>query len=297
MLLAVAAYGIWGFAPLYFKLLSDIPAPDILMHRVFWSVLVLGLIILVTRTGSQLVTALRHSRTRHLLLFTSLLLAGNWLLFIWAINNDHLLDASLGYYINPLFNVFLGRVFLGETLRPIQQVAVGCAVFGVGFMVIAHGELPWIALVLAISFGCYGLLRKQNQTDAVTGLMLESCFMLPLAIVYAIGFATPISDMLNQDWSLNVWLMASGVITTLPLLCFNAAAKRIQYSTLGFFQYLAPTMMFLIAVILYQEPLQPSRLIMFGFVWLGLAIFTWDSIRNFRRKRKKAFSAVGADDS
>ena len=286
MLLAVAAYAIWGVAPLYFKLLIDFPASEILMHRVFWSVLVLALIILVTRTGSKLLTAFRHSRTRNLLLITSLLLAGNWLLFIWAINNDHLLDASLGYYINPLFNVFLGRVFLGETLRPIQQVAVGCAVFGVGFMVIAHGELPWIALVLAISFGCYGLLRKQNQTDAVTGLMLESCYMLPLAIGYAIGFATPISDMFNQDWSLNLWLVASGIITTLPLLCFNAAAKRIQYSTLGFIQYLAPTMMFLIAVILFDEPLEQSRLIMFGFVWLGLGIFTWDSISIFRKKRK-----------
>lgn len=286
MLLALAAYGMWGFAPLYFKLLVAFPAADILMHRVFWSVLVLALIIVVTRSGSQFWQVFRHTRTRNLLLITSLLLGANWLLFIWAINNNHMLDASLGYYINPLLNVFLGRLFLGERLRSMQKVAVGSAVFGVGFMVISYGSVPWIALVLACTFGVYGLMRKQVQADAVTGLMVESCLMLPIALGYAIWFASPASNMLNNDWTLNAILLASGVVTTLPLLSFNAAAKRIRYSTLGFFQYLAPTMMFLMAVWLFGEPLEQSRLVMFGFVWLGLAIFTWDSLSAYRKERK-----------
>lgn len=288
MLLALAAYGMWGVAPLYFKFLTGLPAAEIMMHRVVWSVLVLALIIFVARAGGKLVAALRHTRVRNFLLITSLLLSGNWLLFIWAINNDHLLEASLGYYINPLLNVFLGRLFLGEALRPVQQLAVACAVVGVGFMLFAHGNLPWIALVLAISFGTYGLIRKQIQADAVTGLMVESCFMLPVALGYWVWFASPASDMLNNDWSFNLLLMASGVITTLPLLCFNAAAKRIKYSTLGFFQYIAPTMMFVMAVWLFGEPLEPSRLIMFACVWLGLGIFTWDSLHTYRKERKAA---------
>lgn len=291
MLLALAAYGMWGVAPLYFKFLTELPAAEIMMHRVVWSVLVLALIIVATRAGSKLVVAFRHSRVRNLLLLTSLLLSCNWLLFIWAINNDHLLDASLGYYINPLLNVFLGRLFLGEKLRPVQQIAVGCAVLGVGFMVLAHGSLPWIALVLAVSFGTYGLIRKQVQADAVTGLMAESCFMLPVALGYWIWFATPASNMFSNDWGFNLLLMASGVFTTLPLLCFNAAAKRIKYSTLGFFQYIAPTMMFAMAVWLFGEPLEQSRLIMFACVWLGLAIFTWDSLRAYRQERKAAHLA------
>ena len=221
-----------------------------------------------------------------ILSISAILLAGNWLVFIWAINNNHLLDASLGYYINPLLNVLLGRLFLGETLRPMQRVAVGSAFVGVVTLIVAHGNLPWIALFLAASFGVYGLLRKKIPVESMPGLLLESAMMLPFAIYFWIFHASESSHLTTNDWHINVLLISAGFITTVPLIFFNAAAQRIKYSTLGFFQYLAPSMMFLLAVLLYGEPLDEARLLTFAFVWAGLAIFTLDSLRFYRKERK-----------
>ncbi|UAA39019.1 EamA family transporter RarD [Paraneptunicella aestuarii] len=286
VLLALAAYGSWGVAPMYFKLLAAFPSMDILMHRIVWSVLTLLIIILASRHWSRVRAAIANKRVLATLFFCGFLLAGNWLLFIWAVNHDHLLDASLGYYINPLLNVFLGYMFLGERLRPMQLLAVGSAALGVAILILSYGKFPWIALVLAFSFGIYGLLRKKIPVESAPGLLIESSMLLPIALGYWAFFASANSNMLNNDLAINLILLSAGLVTTIPLICFNAAAKRIQYSTLGFFQYLAPSMMFALAVILYGEPLDQARLVTFAFVWLGLAIYTWDSLKHYRRNRK-----------
>jgi len=273
---------------MYFKLVAQIPAAEILVHRIVWSVLVLVVLVLAAGHIAKVRDALRNKRVLQVLLVSGLLLAGNWWLFIWAVNNNHLLDASLGYYINPILNVFLGRIFLGEKLRRPQQFAVVLAIIGVSILVFSYGQVPWIALVLAGTFGVYGLLRKQVRVDSLPGLFIESCMMLPFAIAYWFVYASDESNMFSNDWSLNLILIGAGIVTTAPLLCFTAAARRIMYSTLGFFQYIGPSIMFVLAVFLYAEPLSDERLITFAFVWLALAIFSTDSLYAYRMNKRQS---------
>jgi chloramphenicol-sensitive protein RarD len=277
----------WGFAPMYFKLLHEVPAAEILMHRVVWSVAILFIVIVMTKQIKQVTTAIRNAKVMKILFISGLLLACNWYLFIWAVNNDHLLDASLGYYINPLLNVFLGRMFLGERLRVLQQVAVGVAALGVAILIFSFGQVPWISLALACSFGIYGLLRKKVAVGSFAGLLVESTMMLPIAIYYWAIFAVGSGDMLNNTVSLNILLISAGIVTTAPLLCFTSAAKRLQYSTLGFFQYLGPSIMFILAVSIYNEPLDLEMMVTFGFIWSALAIFSFDSLLNYRKSKMK----------
>ena len=234
------------------------------------------------RQWHKIKAALSNPKLLGVLTASGLLLAGNWFLFIWAVNNDHLLDASLGYYINPLLNVFLGRVFLSEKLRSLQQVAVLMAVVGVSILIVSFGQVPWIALVLASSFGVYGLIRKTVPVDSMPGLLVESLLMLPFAIIYWVFYASPASDLSQISGYAIFLLVMAGAVTTAPLLCFTAAAKRIKYSTLGFFQYIGPSIMFLLAVFLYGEPLDNERLITFGFVWAALVLFSFDSFRHYK---------------
>ncbi|MBJ2138058.1 EamA family transporter RarD [Paraglaciecola chathamensis] len=286
VLFAIAAYTMWGIAPMYFKLIGQAPAMEILMHRIIWSVLVLVLLVAVTGKINKVKQAILNPKVMQILLISGLLLAANWFIFIWAINNNHLLDASLGYYINPLLNVFLGRLFLGERLRRMQKVAVGLALSGVAYFIVSYGQLPWVALALAGTFGIYGLLRKQVAVDSLPGLLIESVFLLPPAIVYWIWFAGEYSNMLTNDLPLNITLICAGIVTTAPLLCFTAAAKRIMFSTLGFFQYIGPSLMFVLAAAVYGEPLDNSKLVMFAFVWLALGLFSYDSLRQYQKVKK-----------
>ncbi len=283
---AVAAYSMWGVAPVYFKQLMVLPAAEILMHRVIWSVLLLAGLIAALKQWPKVMTAIKNKRVMQILLAAGLLLGANWLLFIWAINNDHILDASLGYYINPLINVFLGRLFLGERLRTLQRVAVGLALVGVSILVFSYGQVPWIALLLAGSFSIYGLLRKRVAVDSLPGLFIETLMLSPLAIFYWAMYGGEHSNLFTNDVTLNAYILAAGVVTTAPLLCFTAAARRIMYSTLGFFQYIGPTFMFVLAVYLYGEPLEEARIVTFGFVWFALVLFSADSLVNYRQQRK-----------
>ena len=287
VLFAIVAYSMWGFAPMYFKLLAYMPATEILVHRIVWSGVVLLLLVALRNQWPKIKAAIKSRKIMLILLAAGLLLGANWLLFIWAVNNDQLLEASLGYYINPLFNILFGRLFLAERLRPMQKGAVVFAISGVAIAVAGLGYLPWIALVLAISFSLYGLLRKKVAVDSMPGLFIETAMMLPAALVYWLLFAGESSNMLSNSAYTNVLLILAGVVTTAPLLCFTAAARRIQYSTLGFFQYIGPSIMFILAVFFYQEPLDKARLITFGFVWTGLAIFCWDSFRHFQQQKRK----------
>ena len=293
ILFAIAAYTMWGVAPLYFKLIGQVPAMEILMHRIVWSVVVLVVLVGITGKFEKVKQAVFNPKVMQVLLISGVLLAANWFIFIWAINNNHLLDASLGYYINPLLNIFLGRLFLGERLRRLQKVAVGLALFGVVYFIVSYGQLPWVALALAGTFGVYGLLRKQVAVDSLPGLLVESSLLLPPAIVYWIWFAGEWSNMLTNDSTLNVTLICAGIVTTAPLLCFTAAAKRIMFSTLGFFQYIGPSIMFVLAAVVYDEPLDGSKIVMFGFVWLALGLFSYDSLRQYRKIRKALKHAQG----
>jgi chloramphenicol-sensitive protein RarD len=286
VLFALAAYSMWGIAPIYFKLLTSVPALEIVMHRIVWSVLVLCLLLFVRKKFSQVFMAIRDPKIIATLSISGLLLAVNWLIFIWAVNNDKMLDASLGYFINPLFNVLLARLFLQESLTRLQLLAVFVALSGVVFLIFSYGQLPWIALALATSFSIYGLLRKKVTVDSMPGLLIESCIMLPFALLYWLMMDTSSGNMLANSFDLNTTLLLAGVVTTAPLLCFTAAARRIRYTTLGFFQYIGPSLMFLLAVLHYQEPLDVTRVVTFVFVWLGLLIYVYDSLRVYRSSRQ-----------
>ena len=283
---ALAAYTMWGIAPMYFKLLGNVPALEIVMHRIVWSVLVLCVLLVVRKKFSQVLIAIRDPKIITTLAISGLLLAVNWLVFIWAVNNDKLLDASLGYFINPIFNILLARFFLQERLTRLQLLAVFVALAGVVFLIFSYGQLPWIALVLATSFSVYGLLRKKVTVDSMPGLLIESCIMLPFALLYWCIMDTSSGNMLANSVDLNIILLLAGVVTTAPLLCFTAAARRIRYTTLGFFQYIGPSLMFLLAIMHYQEPLDTSRVVTFVCVWSGLLIYVYDSLRVYRKSRK-----------
>jgi chloramphenicol-sensitive protein RarD len=286
VIFALAAYTMWGIAPMYFKLLTSVPSLEIVMHRIVWSVLVLCFLITIRNKFGQVLKAIRDPKIIITLSISGLLLAVNWLIFIWAVTNNQMLDARLGYFINPLFNVLLARLFLQESLTRLQLLAVFVALAGVFFLIFSYGQLPWIALVLATSFSIYGLLRKKIPVESMPGLLIESCIMLPFALLYWLIMDTSSGNMLINSMDLNITLLLAGVVTTAPLLCFTAAARRIRYTTLGFFQYIGPSLMFLLAVLHYQEPLDVTRVVTFVFVWSGLFIYVYDSLRVYRKSRQ-----------
>ena len=287
VLLAIAAYTMWGIAPIYFKALAEVSPLEILSHRVIWSFFLLALLVHFSKSWRNVRDTLKSKKKMVYLLSTSVLVGTNWLVFIWAVNADHMLDASLGYYINPLINVVLGMCFLGERLRKLQWFAVALAAIGVAIQVIAFGSVPVVALALAFSFGFYGLLRKKVALDAQTGLFIETLMMLPLAAIFVLFIAnSPTADLLNNPLNLNLLLIAAGIVTTLPLLCFTGAATRLKLSTLGFFQYIGPSLMFLLAVTLYNEAFSTDKAITFAFIWGALVIFSFDGLKN-NAKRKR----------
>ena len=277
---ALSAYLLWGFAPIYFKLLTDIEPGEILMHRVIWSTVFLLVMVILMKKWSQLVVICQQPKILLQLSLSASFLGVNWFLFIWAVNNNHLLDASLGYYINPLFNVILGMIFFNERLRRNQLIAVFLALVGVLIQLLALGTLPMISLVLASTFATYSLLRKKLPINAFIGLLIESLMMLPIALIYWFFFAeSSTSNMAINTTSLNFTLIMAGIVTTAPLLFFTAAAKRLTLSTLGFFQYLGPSIMFLLATFYYQETMKSAELITFIFIWAALALYSLSSFK------------------
>ncbi|MCA0893118.1 EamA family transporter RarD [Microbulbifer agarilyticus] len=287
LLAGIGAYFIWGVAPLYFKLLDDLSAMEILSHRSIWS-LVLALVMLaVLGKLAGLREVLRARKTVIALLVTTALITCNWLIFIWAINSDHILDASLGYYINPIFSVLLGVVAMGERLRPLQWFAVFLAAVGISYEIWSYGRLPLVALGVALTFGLYGLVRKKTPVDSLTGLTVETLFMLPLALGFLFWSSSPTSNLLNNSWQMNALLMAAGPVTLTPLLLFNIAARRLNLSTLGFLQYIGPTLMFIFAIVIYKEPMDNTKLITFAFVWVALIFYSADALMQRRRHRRR----------
>ncbi len=291
VLLAIGAYTMWGIAPIYFKTISDVSPLEILSHRVIWSFFLLALLLHVGRRWRSVVDVFKSKKKMAYLLSTSVIIAANWLIFIWAVNANHMLDASLGYYINPLINVVLGMIFLGERLRKMQWFAVALAACGVIVQLVAFGSVPVVAIALAFSFGFYGLLRKKVSLDAQTGLFIETLVLLPAAAVYLLWFAnSPTSNMAENPLNLNILLIAAGVITTLPLLCFTGAATRLKLSTLGFFQYIGPSLMFLLAVLVYGEAFTSDKAITFAFIWGALLVFSFDGLKTNKQTRNSALA-------
>ena len=290
---ALIAYLSWGLFPIYWKLVAAVPALQVTAHRIVWSVFVLILLLLLSRRWSGVVAVLCKPRQLLLLCVTAALVSGNWLVFIWAVQNDFVLETSLGYFINPLLNIALGMVFLGERLRPRQMAAVLLAAVGVINLIFQLGVVPWIALTLALSFGFYGLLRKTAPVDGLVGLSVETLLLLPIALGYLLYLdAKNLGVFLNLDWRLDVLLAQSGWATALPLLWFANAARRLSYSSIGFFQYVTPTCHFILAVAVYHEPLTSAHLITFGCIWVALAIYTLDTVLASRRMQLRDTTAA-----
>jgi chloramphenicol-sensitive protein RarD len=280
---AVGAFVCWGLLPVFWKALQQVPTFEILAHRIVWAVLIAFGLLAARRQWSWLGQALRSPRT--LLVFTAsaLLLSTNWFVYIWAVNQGHIVETSLGYFINPLVNVLLGVLFLKERLRPGQAAAVAVAFAGVLLLTLVYGSFPWVALTLALSFGIYGLLRKTAALGSLEGFTLETLLLAVPALGYLVATEVTIGGaFVHQGPATTALLVAAGGVTAVPLLLFAAGARRIPMSTLGILQYIGPTLQFLLGVLVYGEPLSPQRLAGFVLIWVALAIYTLDGAARMR---------------
>jgi len=276
----LGAFLLWGFNPFYFKAVASMPALEVLAHRVFWSVAMLLPVYFAMRRPWPFRILIQDRRVLPMLMASTAILAGNWLIYIWAVASDQVLQASLGYYITPLVNVALGILVLRERLRPMQAIAVVLATAGVVLQAIGVGALPWIGVGLALSFGTYGLLRKQVGIGAMDGLFVEALLLLPVALGLILWWELAGTGAFgHRGIGIDLLLVAAGPVTAVPLILFAAGARRITMVALGFCQYLAPSIYFLLGVFWYGEPFGPWNLASFLVIWLALAIFTVDSIR------------------
>ncbi|WP_447752894.1 EamA family transporter RarD [Sphingopyxis fribergensis] len=283
---ALGAYAIWGFVPLFFKLVSSVPPVEVLAQRIVWSLPLCFVIMLFRRQIGEYLTALRDWRVLRLLLASSILIALNWLVYIHAVFTDHVLAASLGYYLNPLVNVMLGMIFLGERLSRLQALAVVIAGIGVAILLAGALDTLWISLTLAFSFGTYGLIRKVVPVGSLPGLAIETTLLLPLSLAAA-GYYIWVGDGRGFGSGAEIsWLLAAaGVVTAIPLLLFATAARRMSYAALGFVQYLAPSIAFLLSLFVFDEPLKSAQLICFLLIWASIAVFSFDMWRKMRAER------------
>ena len=286
LLYAGSAFLIWGLSPVYWKALGAVPVLEITMHRVVWSFLFLVGLILLQRRWPEFAVVLKNGRMLLTLLSTAILVSANWLLYIWAVNNNYMLQASLGYYINPLVNVVLGLLFLRERLRRPQILAVMLAASGVLYLTISFGEFPWISLTLALSFGLYGLIRKVAPVGALVGLAVETMLLSPPAVIYLVYLNSQGADtILRVSLKLDLLLIGCAPLTAAPLLFFTLGAKRLYLSTLGLMQYIGPSGMFLLAVFYYNEPFSTTQIWTFVMIWAALVIYSTDSVIYYRRER------------
>ncbi len=285
--MGLGAYLMWGIFPIYFKLLRDVPETQILAHRILWSFILLISFVLIKKEWTGFWAVVTGRRLIATFLVASILLAVNWLVYIWAVNAGYILEASLGYFINPLVSVILGVLFLHERLRPMQWAPVGIAAAGVSYLTISYGQPPWIALALAFTFGLYGLVKKKSPLGSFYGLTLETGLLFIPALVYlAIVQVLGTSAIGHSNLLTHILLLGAGVITSVPLLLFGAAARSIPLTMLGILQYVAPTAQFLIGVLVYHEPFTKDRLIGFAMIWVALALF-WTEGMLQRRKINK----------
>lgn len=286
VIFATVAYSFWGLIPAYYKYFEHVAPNEMTAHRALWSaVLGLAMIAALGRL-STFRRVFEQPRLIGLLFLSGLLISSNWLVFLWAVANDRLVEASMGYFVNPLFSVLLGVVLLRERLRPGQLVAIGLAATGVAYLVVQNGYVPWIAMFLPFTFGMYGFIRKHTSVDSISGLTIETLFMLPIALGYIVWLTIRGANHFGAGNAVDTaFLVSVGPITLIPLTLFAAAARRVRLATLGLLQYLSPSLTLALAVLVFHEPFDPAKRIAFAFIWLSLLIYTLEGVR---------FSRVGA---
>ena len=287
----LAAYLMWGILPVYFKIVGEVDPTEVLAHRIIWAVPFGALIVMLRRQWSEVGRALTHRTMLGWLSISTLFIGMNWFVYIWAIQDGRIFETSLGYYINPLTNMLVGVWLFGERLRRFQKVAVALAVIGVLVLTISGGVIPWVALFLAVSFTVYAAIRKRVVIGGMPGLFVETVLLLPFAMIW-IGYLFSSSQMVfaTGDSSMTFWLVMAGPVTVLPLLCFALAARRVSLTTVGFMQFLAPTLQFGTGIY-YGETLTPAHLICFTFIWTAVAFFIFDAVKTAKKKPLQEISA------
>ena len=291
---AALAFLWWGLFPLYFRIVPGVPSGEVLAHRIVWCLALLVAVLAWRRQWAWLPPVLRQAKVLAAFAASALLLSANWLTYIWSVNHGHVVDASLGYFITPLVNVLLGYTLLHERPRRAQWLALALAALGVLWLTVQAGRLPWIALMLAATFGCYGLLRKVAVLGALEGLTLETMLLAPFALAaLLIGSAQGTATFPATDTLTNVWLFALGPITAVPLLLFAAGARRLSMTTLGLLQYIGPSIQFLLGLWVFHEPFTPARLAGFALIWLALLVYSADGWALSRRKTVASTGAPG----
>jgi chloramphenicol-sensitive protein RarD len=287
VLYAAGAFLIWGFSPVYWKALLSVPALEIIAHRTVWAFLFLAVLTIAQKRWGEVCRVLKTPRIMGVLFVTAILVCMNWLIYVWAVNAGYILQASLGYYINPLVNVLLGFIFLRERLSRNQTVAVVVAGLAVMYRTIAIGQFPWIAMVLGFGFGIYGLIRKVAPVTSLVGLTVETLWLVPCSAGYLIYLDLHGQGaLLRTSVAMDALLIGTGVVTAVPLLFFNLGARRINLSSVGLMQFIAPTCMFLLAVVAYSEPFSADQLGTFALIWAAVVIYSIDALRQFRHPTK-----------
>ncbi|WP_320052517.1 EamA family transporter RarD [uncultured Acetobacteroides sp.] len=272
----IAAYSLWGILPIYWKVMKQLPAGDILAHRIFWSFLFLAVIISGMRRWKEFRQAFTSIRSLLTISVAAILISVNWLIYIWAVNNNHIVEASLGYYINPLLTILLGVVVLHERSDVWQIVAIALAFVGVALLTYQFGEVPWVAVSLAVSFALYGLVKKLSKLSPLTGLAAETMMVTPLALGYLyMQVSGTVNNYSSISYGMSIMILLTGVVTSIPLLLFAQGAKRVSLTTMGFVQYLSPSLSLLIGIFIYKEPFTLAYQISFGLIWVALAIYSF----------------------
>jgi len=289
ILYGIGAYMLWGFFPIYWKFLHDVPALQVIGHRIAWSFILLLAYVVLSGQWKAFRAAATNRRTIGIYSIAAVLLSFNWLIYVWGVNAGFIVETSLGYFINPLLSVLLGVIFLRERLRPLQWIPVGIAAIGVGYLTFVYGRPPWIALSLAFTFGFYGFVKKLSPLGSLHGLTLETGIVFPVAVIYLAIISFGGSGSFLQDGAIiDLFLIGAGLVTTIPLLMFASAAKQIPLTIVGLLQYIAPTFQFLIGVFVYKEPFDRAHFIGFAIVWVALIIFAVESYMANRSKMKPA---------
>lgn len=284
VLYGIAAYGWWGFAAVYFKAVRSVPPLEILAHRVVWSIIILALLITLLRRWRLIASVLRSRISVLWLAASTLLIAANWYTFIWAVTRNHMLDASLGYFINPLVSVVLGYIFFSERLGKVERISVALAAVAVTWLTVTSGVFPWVALILAFTFGFYGLVRKKAAVSSIEGLTIETALLLPVAAAYLVWLHTNDTLSFGTSATLDLLLVAAGPVTAIPLLWFASAVRRLRLATIGLLQYIAPTLQFILAVAVYDEPFGGPRMIAFALIWIAVAMYSAANVRRLRSR-------------
>lgn len=301
MLMAIGAYMVWGVLPIYWKWLNQVSSTEILTSRIVWAFLFTLLVVVLMRKvhvlKADFISLWKNPKAFWSLFFASFLITANWFLYIWAVNTNHLVETSLGYYINPLISVLLGIIFLKENLSKAQKLAFVIAAIGVAILTISYGRFPWLAFSLALSFGLYGLMKKTVKLDALRGLTIETMFILPFALLYYIYlFISNQAVLFHESVQTDFLLVLTGVATAIPLLLFTKGAQKIPLYMIGFLQYIAPTCMLFLGVIIYGETFQTIDLISFSLIWIALLLFTYSKIMEARTIKRKARNIQKADE-